>query len=108
MSDIRERLAEVLWEKFGAGPTAPLAAWLTRSDCERFADAILAGFDVTERGEGDLWEYGVWWGDDGTVKNYGSRELAEERASEPYGDKVVRRIAARTIPAGEWEEVSGG
>ncbi len=68
------------------------------------ADAILAEFDVTPRGE-DRWEYGVRWGDDGTVKNYGSRERAESRAAESHGDKVVRRTPTRIIPHGEWEEV---
>ena len=70
-------------------------SWIIESVIE---DALS---DVTE----PEWEYGVWWGDDGYVTNYGSRERAEERASEPYGDKIVRRIAARTIPAGEWEEM---
>jgi hypothetical protein len=95
MTDIRERLAEALWEKFG---------WLEHPDCERLANAILAEFDVTER----EWEYGVKWGDepdDGYVSNCGSRERAESRAAASHGDKVVRRTPARTIPAGPWEEV---
>jgi hypothetical protein len=61
---------------------------------------------LTLRGE-DMWEYGVWWGDDNYVTNYGERERAEARASELYGDKIVRRRAAvtRMLPAGPWEEV---
>lgn len=42
MTDPREALVALLWEKFGAGPNGPLAAWLTEADCARFADAILA------------------------------------------------------------------
>lgn len=68
------------------------------------ADAILAA-GWTPRGEGDLWEYGVRWGDDGTVTNCGSRERAESRAAESHGDKIVRRTPARMIPAGPWEEM---
>lgn len=51
MSDIRERLAALLWEKFGVWPNGPLAAWLTEADCGRFADTILSEFDVTPRRE---------------------------------------------------------
>lgn len=41
MTDPREALVALLWEKFGAWPNGPLAAWLTKADCARFADAIL-------------------------------------------------------------------
>jgi len=54
MSDPREALVALLWEKFGAGPNGPLAAWLTEADCARFADAILAEYAVTPRGESGL------------------------------------------------------
>jgi len=98
MTDIRERLAETI-------RGALLSNAVHRLPPEQVvADAILAEFDVTPRGE-DRWEYGVRWGDDGTVKNYGSRERAESRAAESHGDKVVRRTPTRIIPHGEWEEV---
>ena len=67
------------------------------------ARAVLALF---EKGEDEPeWEYGVRWGDDGAVKNYGERERAEYMVAESHGDRLVRRRPARTIPAGEWEEV---
>lgn len=97
----RERLVGVTMKHL----TEAHAYLSLRHNAETLTDKILAEFDVTLRGAGDLWEYGVRWGDDGTVKNYGSRDLAEERASEAYGDKILRRIAARTFPPGEWEEV---
>jgi hypothetical protein len=56
----------------------------------------------------DAWLHIAMAAADGTVKYYDSRERAEGRASESHGDKIVRRIAARTIPAGEWEEVPRG
>lgn len=98
MTDAREALAAHL-ERTGMG--YGLHDGLKREVLGAWADAILAEFDVTER----EWEYGVWWGDDGYVTNCGSRDHAESRAAESYGDKVVRRTPARTIPAGEWEEL---
>lgn len=101
MTDIREALVDLIDATLRPfqvepkrGPSDAVGA---------IADAILAaGWTLPE---GDLWEYGVWWGDDGYVTNCGERELAEQRAAASFGDKIVRRIAARTIPAGEWEVV---
>lgn len=101
MTDIREALVSHL-ERVGVG--YGLHDGLKREVLGAWADAILAEFDVAPR-EGDRWEYGVLWGDDGYVKNYYERELAEQRAAASFGDKIVRRIAARTFPAGEWEVV---
>ena len=101
MTDIREALVAHL-ERVGVG--YGLHDGLKREVLGAWADAILAEFDVAERGE-DQWEYGVWWGDDGYVTNCGERELAEQRAAASFGDKIVRRTPARTVPAGEWEVV---
>lgn len=72
---------------------------------EKVADVILAEWGEPAE---PRWEYGVKWGDepdDSRPAICDSREHAESRAAESHGDKIVRRIAARTIPAGEWEEV---
>lgn len=111
MTDAREALVELLWEKFGAWPNGPLAAWLTEADCARFADAIL-GAGWTPPAE-DEWEYSIAYPDereDGSVRwNTGgvepmcSREDAEhDLATGDYltSDRVVRRRKA-----GPWEAV---
>lgn len=130
MSDAREALAALIRRAMlsNAAHMRPVESVV--------ADAILASFDVTPRGEDarddasdtrrvpvpglplelDIWyepewEYGVRWGDepeDSRPAICDSRAHAESRAAESHGDKIVRRIAARTIPAGEWEEVPRG
>lgn len=55
--------------------------------------------------EGEVeYEFGVdYGGDDSPPTLCGSEEHARHKASAEHGDKVVRRVAARKIPAGEWE-----
>lgn len=101
MSDVREALVARQRGQYGElwDVLVPEVGWTLGQIIESVIEDALS--DVTE----PEWEYGVWWGDDGYVTNCGERELAEQRAAASFGDKIVRRIAARTIPAGPWEEV---
>lgn len=46
--DVTEKVAQALWERYGTWPNGPLAAWLTRSDCDRLAREALAALSDPE------------------------------------------------------------
>ena len=58
------------------------------------------------------YQYGVRYddGDGGepVTRGFSSRGNAEQRLVREYGDKLIRRVGAVTIPAGDWEEVPEG
>lgn len=111
LAEIRARAERAA--AFGGDPAPGTAlgdVFLLLAVADRLLDELaalrLAEAAAEEGGEPE-WEYGVRWGDepdDSRPALCGSRKHAESRAAESHGDKIVRRIKARTIPAGGWEE----